>query len=81
MAQLEDLHTAMGWDNIVPSDTANLPQVPRAIHVGVGGNVVMVDRDGRTCTFQNVASGQMLVCAPVQIRSSGTTASGLVALF
>lgn len=65
---------------IAPDDSADLAAVPRAIYVGVGGDVAMqlVDDPGVTVTYSNMLSGVVYPCRPVRILATGTTATGLV---
>jgi hypothetical protein len=80
---MADKHTINGsdrWADVTPSDTVNLPEVPRAIHIGVAGNVVLVGSDGTACTFA-VNAGQTYPYQPVRINSTSTTATGIKALY
>ncbi len=72
--------SATSWFEIMPSDTEQLPTRPRAIRVGVSGNVCAVGRDGVVVTFRDCAAGEILDIRPIQIKATGTTASNLVAL-
>lgn len=66
---------------IVPSDTVELPLVPKAIYVGTGGHIVLRGIDGATdVTFANVPSGGIIDARASHVRATGTTASNLVAL-
>jgi hypothetical protein len=67
---------------IVPSDTAPLPSIPRAIYVGTGGDLVMRGKlDDADLTWRNVPSGALLPFRAGWVRASGTSAADLVALF
>ncbi|WP_425099773.1 spike base protein, RCAP_Rcc01079 family [Burkholderia ambifaria] len=72
--------SATSWYEIAPSDTEQLPTRPRAVRVGVGGDVCAVGGDGVVATFRGCAAGEILDIRPVQIMAAGTTASNLVAL-
>ena len=65
---------------ITPSDSASLPKRPRAIFVGVGGDIVATGTDGVDVPFKNCYSGQVLDIRPVGIKATGTTAQSLVAM-
>jgi hypothetical protein len=66
---------------ITPSDSVDLTVVPRAIYVGVTGSVAAVMAGGQTVMLQNVAAGSLLPIRVGRINATGTTASGLVALW
>lgn len=68
---------------IQPSDIDCLSRETRALYIGTGGNltVVMSGPSQAMVTFVNVQGGTLLPLAVVQVRSSGTTASDIVALY
>jgi hypothetical protein len=66
---------------IVPSDTVALTTMPRAIYVGVTGNLAALMPGGQTVVFQNVAAGTLLPVRAARINATGTTAGGLVAVW
>lgn len=74
-------YPAKHWATVVPSDSAVLPKVARALWVGTGGDVAVVDEDGTSATFKNIASGSLVPIRPVQVKSTGTTAADIVALY
>lgn len=49
-------------------------------YIGTGGDLVLTGEDGGTATFA-VTSGMVLPCGSSLVVASGTTASGIVALF
>jgi hypothetical protein len=53
---------------IVPSDSAELPAVTKAIYVGTSGDV----------TYRNVPDGAYLTVRASHVRAAGTTAADLV---
>lgn len=66
---------------ITPNDNAALPFLPKAIYVGVGGNLVARAIDsGSDVTFTNVTSGSLLDIRLTSVRATGTTASNLIGL-
>lgn len=66
---------------VTPSDATVLP-VTRALYVGTGGNVaVSMGSDGDVVVFTNVADGTILPIQVMQVRSTSTTASGILALY
>ncbi len=68
------------WYAITPNDNGDLPQMVRAIYVGVTGDLTLVSSRGRTATFIAVAVGYHPL-RPVRVKSTGTTATGLVGIF
>lgn len=63
---------------VTPSDTSNLAFIPRAVYVGVSGDLVVYDSLGSgPIIFSNVPVGWMPIM-PTKILSAGTTASGIV---
>jgi len=65
---------------IVPSDSVELPDIPKGIYVGTGGDVVLRGVGGQAdVTYRNLANGSYIgVCAQF-VRATGTTASNLIA--
>ena len=64
---------------ITPSDSVSLTVPARAIYVGTAGDVTLVTQAGNTVLFPAVQQGVLPVAAK-QVKATGTTASGLVAL-
>ena len=66
---------------IMPSDTIALSVIPKAIYVGVGGDIELRAIDSETdVTLRNVPSGAILDIRVASIRATGTSAGGLVGL-
>ena len=66
---------------MTPSDTAELPVIPKALYVGTGGTVVLRGVAGAAdVTFRNVGNGAVLDVQPRWVRQTGTTAADIVAL-
>lgn len=64
---------------ITPNDSTDLTNVPRGIYVGGAGNIVAT-LNGVDVTFNGAQAGTILPIRPSRIKSTGTTATGLVAL-
>jgi hypothetical protein len=65
---------------ISPSDSADLAQIPKAIYVGVTGDITMkLKNDSASVLFKAVPVG-VLPVRPVRIYATGTTATNIVAL-
>lgn len=65
---------------ITPDDEADLDQVPRAVWVGTGGDLVVIGPEGTDpVTLANIADGTLLPISPTRI-TEATTADDLVGL-
>lgn len=58
---------------ITKHDVNELPQVPRGIWVGTGGDIAL---DG--VVHKNVPSGTLMLVSPTLVNATGTTAADLV---
>lgn len=69
---------------LVPSDTADLTETPKAIYVGTGGDVALIAVDAPTgadrVVFRNLPSGSLLPVRARRVAVTGTTASDLLVL-
>ena len=64
------------------SDSTVLTPTPRALSIGVGGDVVVtMAADGTDVTFANVPTGTKLPVRVSKVKATGTTASSIVALY
>jgi hypothetical protein len=68
----------LGW---APSDTMDVPKLPRGVYVGTAGDVTCDCPNAASVLFASVPAGTVLPIRPTRIRATGTTASGLVLLF
>lgn len=74
-------HPAISAVAVTPNDSTQLGQV-RALYVGSTGNLsVVLAEDSSPVTFANVPSGFLLPLAVSVVRSTGTTAGNIVALY
>lgn len=64
---------------ITPSDTTDLAEVSRALNVNTSGTVRLTTIGGTTATVQ-IAAGVAFPIRTTRIWSTGTTATGIVAL-
>lgn len=72
---------ARGGEAVIPSDTADLTQVSRALYIGQGGDVAVTLQDGVVLTFEAVGAGSLLPIRASNVRATGTTATGILALW
>ncbi len=66
---------------VTPDDNAVLSSIPRAIYVGNTGDVSVEMQGGQVVTFTNIQSGTVLAIRALRIRQTGTSATGIVALW
>lgn len=67
---------------ITPHDTNELATTPtRAIYVGGAGAIAAVLVDGNAVTFAGLLAGSVLPVQARIVKSTGTTATSLVALY
>jgi hypothetical protein len=67
---------------VVPSDSAALPNGPtNAIYVVGAGNVAVRLADGGSAVLTGLSAGQTLEIAVTQVLATGTTATGISALY
>jgi hypothetical protein len=67
------------WSDLTPSDTVLItPAI--GIYVGIAGDIRAAGRDGVVGTFQ-AQTGQYLIGNFTKVMATGTTATGLVALY
>lgn len=70
---------------ITPHASTNVAEVnsdwPRAIYVGVAGNIAVVRHDDTVVSFVGAAAGSVIPITYKRINATGTTATDLVALY
>jgi hypothetical protein len=66
---------------VTPDDNTDLATSARALWVGTGGNVALVTVGGETVTITSVPSGSILPVRCSRVKATGTTATGIVALW
>ncbi len=66
---------------VTPSDTLALDAVTRGVYVGQTGALSVQMAGGQVVVFQNLPTGSLLPIRASHIRATGTTATGLVALW
>jgi hypothetical protein len=75
-------HPFNQWRPITPSDTVNLPTLTDALWVGGAGDIAAVMQNGSMpVVLAGVPAGSWLPLAVTRINATGTTATGLVALY
>ena len=72
------------WAAVTPSDTVDFATSIgtdrcRALWIGIGGDIVVVDLAGTATLLKNVASGYLLVGFFTRVNATNTTATDIVA--
>lgn len=79
---IENGKTSRRYKAVTPHDTNVLANGEcSALYVGTGGHVVLVDVDGDSCTFKNVPDGGTIPAQTLIVKSTGTTATDIVAYY
>lgn len=66
---------------VTPHDSNALSIIPKGLYIGTGGNVALRGVNASAdVTFSNVPSGTILPVRASHVRSTGTTASNIIAL-
>jgi hypothetical protein len=72
---------ARRWAAVTPNDSSDLPGgAPKALWVNGAGNLELVGDDGVSASFTVVAS-MPIDLRPTRIKATGTTATGIRALY
>jgi hypothetical protein len=67
---------------VTPSDTTDLPDVPKALYVGGGGDIaLMAAADNTACIFKAAQAGSILPIRVRRVLVTGTSATSLIALY
>jgi hypothetical protein len=79
MANLNDTSPIKQGEAVTPSDSTVI-ETTRCLHVGGGGDLAVQFVDGGTVTLAGVSPGYHPLCVK-KVRATGTTATGIVALY
>lgn len=71
----------VGGQSVTPSDSTDLSHVSRGIYIAVAGHLSVVMESGVTLNFDNLAPGVVHAMRVRRVRATGTTATGVVALW
>ena len=66
---------------VTPHDDNEVSIVPRALYIGVTGNVAVTMFNGDNVTFVGVPAGQFLPIRVKKVLATNTTATDIVALY
>ncbi|WP_068072742.1 spike base protein, RCAP_Rcc01079 family [Novosphingobium lentum] len=65
---------------VTPSDTVELPFIPKGVYVGSGGDVVLRGVGGASdVTYRNLPDASYIAVRVQFVRATGTTAANIVA--
>jgi hypothetical protein len=70
-----------GGEAVTPSDVTDLTKTSRCLWVARGGNISVIMKDGMTLTWEDVPGGSHVFARVSRVRATGTTATGILALW
>lgn len=71
---------AVSVASVTPSDATALDPIPRALYIGATGDVAVITPDGATATFVGVPTGAIIPVRAKYVKTTGTTATSIVAM-
>ena len=75
-------HTSGAVRAVTPNDSTDLALgTCRALYIGTGGDVSIVDLGGETVVFVGALAGSILPIQTARVNATGTTAGDIVALY
>lgn len=66
---------------VTKNDSTDLTVTARALYIGGAGDVAVITAGGSTVTFVGLAAGSVLPVRVKRVKSTGTTATSIVALW
>jgi len=81
LEQENSIHNAIGYADVTPDDNTDLPVEAKGFYIGTGGDLELVSINGDTVVFHNLQAGLTYPFWAKRVKSSGTTASDIVALY
>lgn len=70
----------IGGFAIAPHDSTPLPEITRALYVGVAGDVTLILASGQSVMLKAVPAGTLLPVRAQRVNATGTTAASLVGM-
>ncbi len=67
--------------SVTPNDTGDLTVLPRALYVGVGGDLHVTMAGGQEVTYAAVPAGTLLPVRAARVWATGTEASAILAMW
>jgi len=74
-AALQSMTPADDVFDIVPSDTSDLPTIPKALRAKTAGTVALKGAGGTTVDYGDVAAGELIFVRARRVMATGTTAT------
>ncbi len=65
---------------VTPHDTNALAKTTRGLYIGGAGQVTVIMKSGNTVPFPNCPAGFILPARVTHVKSTGTTATNIVAM-
>lgn len=81
MGSTPEIVPATDFETVSPSDSVNLTPAARALYVGTGGDLTIINGRGNAVTFVGVPSGSFLPVQTIRVNATGTAAEDIIALF
>lgn len=79
MSSNQAIHNGYDFASVTPSDVTDLNGA--ALYIGTGGDVAVESENGNQVTFQNVDDGSWMPIRVNKVLATGTTATGIVAIY
>lgn len=76
-----DIVSAQGAAAVTPNDAADVPAPTKGLFLGATGNVRVDMANGNTVTFTALTGGIVHAIAVKRVYATGTTATGIIALY
>lgn len=73
------LSPASGGAAVTPNDATDLPTASKRLWIGGAGNVSLITVTGAQLTYTSVPAGTYLQVRAARVKSTGTTATNIVA--
>ncbi len=81
MPAIWESSSAADHEAVTKSDSTVYDPPFRALFIGTGGDVAIKSKKGTSVTYKNLPDGSTLMVSGIQVLSTGTDASDIVALY
>ncbi len=76
-----DVQQLEGAHAVTPHDTNLLAKQCRSLFVGGAGNIALTTRNEENVTLTGVLAGSIIPLSCIRVKSTGTTATNIVAMY